>query len=155
MGFFFNATSSTLQSFPSRTSEFIDMSCPKGKESDSFSLLAFLLFQLISYPAPPLFQQQVWNFYDYLTKVSKKSFGNNLSWVSPLKSCGSNANTSSLQQRKKPLRREMTKWVLKPQRASEFFFFFLSPSLSFSHELNSSLFLILKKKGYPFALITF
>lgn len=35
---FFIATSVTFESFPSRTSEFIYMSCPKGKDSDSFLL---------------------------------------------------------------------------------------------------------------------
>lgn len=79
-----------FQCSPSRTSEFIFKSCPRGKESDSFLLLVFLLFQL-TFSLCPL---QLWSFYDYLTTVSKKSFGNNLSWVSSLKSCGSSANAS-------------------------------------------------------------
>lgn len=57
----------------------------------------------------------------------------------------------SLQQRKKPLRREMTNWVLKLSVTLNFFF----SSLSLPHDLTSSLFLILKRKGYPFALIVF
>lgn len=80
----------TFQCSPSRTLEFIFKSCPQGKESDSFLLLVFLLLQLTF----SLCQLQLGNFYDYLTTESKKSFGNNLSWVSSLKPCGSSANAS-------------------------------------------------------------
>lgn len=61
----------------------------------------------------------------------------------------------SLQQRKKPLRREMTNEFLSISVLLNFSFsfFFFFPSLS--HELTTSLFLILKRKGYPLALITF
>lgn len=93
-GFFVNALSLTFQGFPSRTSEFIYMSCPEGKEWLLFTI-SFSPFTAYFLPCPLLFQQQLWNSSDYLTKVSKKSFGNNLSWVSPLKSCGSSANTSA------------------------------------------------------------
>lgn len=44
----------TFQSFSSRTSEFVFKSCPKGKESDSFLLLEFLLFQLTFFPLPAI-----------------------------------------------------------------------------------------------------
>lgn len=153
-GFFVNAPSLTFQGFPSRTSEFIYMSCPEGKEWLLFTI-SFSPFTAYFLPCPLLFQQQLWNSSDYLTKVSKKSFGNNLSWVSPLKSCGSSANTSASN---KGRRLWGVKWpneFLSLSVLLNFFLFFFFPFPSLSHELTSCLFLILKRKSYLLALITF
>lgn len=152
-GFFFNATSLTFQGFPSRTSEFIYMSCPKGKERLLFTI-SFSPFTAYSLPCAPLFQQQLWNFYDCLTKVSKKSFGNNLSWVSPLKSCGSSANTSASNKGRCLWGVKWPNGFLSLSVLLNFFLFFF-PFPSLSHELTSFVFLILKRKSYPLVLITF
>lgn len=134
----------TFQSFSSRTSEFVFKSCPKGKESDSFLLLEFLLFQLTFFPLPAIALKFLWLFdhsiKEILWEQSVLSFFFKTLWVKCQCLSASNKARS----------------LWGGRQAVEFLSFgVLNFFLSLFMASISFLFLVLDRKDYPLALITF